>query len=63
MWPGSCSGDTCQYVVTYRTVENGHFVDIEMMGETDGYLAIGISHDLKMVSIQIVTRPSILMNK
>jgi len=46
--PPGCPADKCDILVTWT--DSSQFVDFQLTADTDGWVAIGFSDDLKMVS-------------
>ncbi|XP_066298871.1 putative ferric-chelate reductase 1 isoform X2 [Branchiostoma lanceolatum] len=51
--PDGCSPPNCDYLSTWVTDATGENVILEITGKTDGYVAIGFSHDLLMADDDI----------
>ena len=49
--PADCTEQTCDMMVTWK--DRGEFVDFEITGDSDGWVAVGFSEDKKMVSIPL----------
>ena len=48
--PDSCSGSDCDYLVSWSVLKDqNRKVEFELLGKTDGWVAIGLSDDKNMV--------------
>ena len=45
--PKGCTESTCDMLVTWK--DQGEYVDFEITGDSDGWVAVGFSEDKKMV--------------
>ena len=50
--PPNCQGLECDAIVTWRNEKN--IVEFELSAQTDGWVALGLSYDCKMVGSFIV---------
>ena len=49
--PPSCREETCDIVATWREVDNGKRIEFELSADSEGWVAIGLSDDKRMVCI------------
>ena len=49
--PKGCNEMTCDYMLTWR--DAGDAIDFEMASRSHGWVAVGFSNDIRMVSIII----------
>jgi hypothetical protein len=51
LYPRTCSGHDCYAAVTFKTTNDT--VEFEMFGSQEGYVSVGFSDDVHMVSLKI----------
>ncbi|XP_012942974.1 putative ferric-chelate reductase 1 homolog [Aplysia californica] len=54
LYPAYCSGDDCKAAVSYAFNNDNDTVTFEMMAESEGYVAVGFSHDSIMGDDQTI---------